>query len=64
VVGDHGQVAVALAVGDLVDADLVEAVQAGVVDVGGDHPDHDRGDRLPGAAQQPGDGGLVGALAR
>ncbi len=64
VVGDHGQVAVAFAVGHLIHADLVEAVQTGVVDVGGDHPDHDRGDGLPGAAQQPGDGGLVGALGQ
>ena len=31
VVGDHGQVAVALAVGDLVDADPVQRIQAGVV---------------------------------
>jgi hypothetical protein len=38
VVGHHGQVSVALAVGDLVDADAVQALQAGVVEVGGDHP--------------------------
>jgi hypothetical protein len=55
---------VALAVGDLVDADPVGLVQAGVVEVGGDDPDHDRGHRFPGAAQQPGDGGLVGALGQ
>jgi hypothetical protein len=64
VVGDHGQVAVTLAVGDLVDADAVQLVQAGVVEVGGDHPHRDGGHRLPGAAQQPGDGGLVGALGQ
>jgi hypothetical protein len=28
------------------------------------HPGHDRGHRRPGAAQQPGDGGLVGALGQ
>jgi hypothetical protein len=33
VVGDHRQVAVALAVGDLVDADAVQVVQAGLVEV-------------------------------
>jgi hypothetical protein len=64
VVGDHGQVAVALAVGDLVDADAVQAFQAGVVEVGGDHPHRDGRDRLEGAAQQPGDGGRVGALGQ
>jgi hypothetical protein len=55
---------VALAVGDLVDADPVQPVQAGVVEVAGDHADRDGGDGLPGAAQQPGDGGLVGALGQ
>jgi hypothetical protein len=34
VVGDHGQVAVTLAVGGLVDADPVQPVQAGVIEVG------------------------------
>jgi hypothetical protein len=64
VVGDHGQVAVALAVGNLVDADLVEPVQTGVVQVMSHHAGHDRRYRFPGAAQQPGDGGLVGALGQ
>jgi len=32
--------------------------------VGGDHPHRDGRDRLEGAAQQPGDGGLVGALGQ
>jgi hypothetical protein len=64
VVGHHGQVSVALAVGDLVDADAVQALQAGVVEVGGDHPHRDSSHRFPGAAQQPGDGGLVGALGQ
>jgi hypothetical protein len=64
VVGDHGQVAVALAVGDLVDADPVEPVQAGIVQVISHHAHRDGGHGLPGAAQQPGDGGLVGALGQ
>jgi hypothetical protein len=64
VVGHHGQVAVALAGGDLVDADAVQALQAGVVEVGGDHPHRDGGHGFPGAAQQPGDGGRVGALGQ
>jgi hypothetical protein len=64
VVGDHRQVAVALAVGDLIDPDPVQPVQAVIVDVRGNDPDHDRGHGLPGAAQQPGDGGLVGALGQ
>ena len=54
----------ALAVGDLVDADAVQALQAGVVQVLGDHPYRDGRHGFPGAAQQPGDGGLVGALGQ
>ena len=62
VVGDHGQVAVALAVGDLVHADPVEVPEPASVDVLGDHSHHDAGHGLPARAQQLGDGGLVGAL--
>jgi hypothetical protein len=53
VVGHDGQEPVTALVGDLVDPDAVQVVQAGVVDV----VDHDRGDDrvdgFPGAAQQP-----------
>jgi hypothetical protein len=51
VVGHDGQELAASPVGDLVDADAVEVVQAGVVDVVGDDPADDCVDRLPGAAQ-------------
>jgi hypothetical protein len=64
VVGDHGQVAVALAIGDVVDADAVQAVQAGIVQAISHHAHRDGGHGLPGAAQQSGDGGLVGALGQ
>jgi hypothetical protein len=55
---------VALAVEDLVDADAVQALQASVVQVLGHDPGHDRGHGLPGAAQQPSNGGLVDALGQ
>jgi hypothetical protein len=64
VVGDHGQVAVTLTVGDLIDPDAVQALQAGIVQVLSHHAHRDGGHRLPGAAQQSGDGGLVGALGQ
>jgi hypothetical protein len=64
VVGHHGQGTVALAVADLVDADAVQALQVGIVEVLGDHPHRAGGHGFPGAAQQPGDGGLVGALGQ
>ena len=47
VVGDHGQVPVALAVGHLVDPDPVDLLQAGVVELVGHDPAHDARDRLP-----------------
>lgn len=51
-----------LAIGDLVDPDPIQLVQAGVVDSFGDDPHDDVREGLPGDAQQPGDGGLVHAL--
>ena len=62
VVGDHGQVAVALAVGHLVDPDAVDPVEPGVVEQVGDDVGDDAGDGLPRAAQQPGDRGFVHPL--
>ena len=61
VVGDHGQVAVALAVTHLVHPDPVDLIEAGVVELVGHHP-FQNGDRLPGAAQQSGERGLVHPL--
>jgi len=61
VVGDDGDVAVLRAVGDLVHPDAVQGLEAGVVDGFGHDPDDDGGHRLPRAAKQPGDRGLVGA---
>jgi hypothetical protein len=46
VVGDHGEIAMAPTIGDLVDADAIEIVQAGIVDLVGDHAHDDVGDRL------------------
>ena len=63
VVGDHGQIPVSLAVGDLVDPDPVDLLQAGVVELVGHDPGHDVGHRLPRTAQQPGDRGLVHPLS-
>src|SRR5207249_5254248 len=62
VVGDDGDVAVLGPVGDLVHPDAVQGLKAGVVDGFCHHPDDDGGHRLPAAAQQLGDRGLVGAL--
>jgi len=53
VVGDHGQVTVVLAVGDLGDPDPVDLVEAGVVEVVGHYPADDVGDGLPAHPQQP-----------
>ena len=61
-VGHHGQVAVPLAVRDLVHSDPVDLIQSSVVDVLGDHAGDDAGDRFPRTAQQPGDRGLVHPL--
>jgi hypothetical protein len=59
VVGDHGQEFTAFAVGDLIHADPVDAVQAPGVEVFGDQPAHQRVDCFPGGAQQRGHGGLA-----
>jgi hypothetical protein len=67
VVGDHRQVAVSLAVRDLIDPDPIEPVQTMIIDVvsnNANNADGDGGHGRPGAAQQPGDGGLVGALGQ
>ena len=55
VVGDAGQVALPLAVGDLVDADRDEAREALFVEVIGDHALNDPTDRLPADPEQRGD---------
>jgi hypothetical protein len=55
VVGDGGQVAVMAAIGDLVDADGDQALQAAFVEVLGDDAGDDRADRVPADPQQPGD---------
>ena len=62
VVGDHGEVAVPLAVAHLVNPDAVEPVQAGDIEAIGDHVDHDLGHRLPADPQHLGDRRLVHAL--
>jgi len=59
VVGDQGEVAVALAPGDLVHADLEQLVEAARVQFVGHHPLTDRPHRLPGDPDQPPDRGLV-----
>jgi hypothetical protein len=59
VVGHAGQVALAAAIADLVDADRDEAGEAGLVEVVGHDALHDVADRVPGDPQQPGDRGLA-----
>ena len=59
VIGDEGQVAMALAPGDLVDADLDEAVEATGVQFVGADARHDPPDGAPVDAQHPGDRRLV-----
>jgi hypothetical protein len=49
-VGYNGQVAVAFAVGDLIDPDPIQVLQAAGVDVLGDDPAHDPSDGLPACA--------------
>jgi hypothetical protein len=58
-IGDQREVAVALAPGDLVNADLEQFVQAAVVEPVDHDPLADRPDRLPGDPDQPPDRGLV-----
>ena len=52
----------ASAVGDLVDAEAVEAVEPGVVEMVGHDPGQAGVDRLPGDPQEPGQAGLVHPL--
>nr|WP_291820291.1 hypothetical protein [Candidatus Microthrix sp.] len=52
----------AFRVGDLVDSEAGEPVEAGVGELLGDDPANDRGDRFPLDPQRGGDGGAVGAL--
>ena len=52
------------AVGDLIDADRDEALQALLVEVIGDDALHDLPDRVPGDPQQPGDRGLGHLLGK
>ena len=61
-VGDHGQVLVALAVRHLINADAQQSRQPGAVDLLADDPRDDPIDGLPAAAQQRADRGLVGVL--
>ncbi len=58
VVADGGQVALPAAVGDLVDADHHQPVQAVLIEVVGDHTGHDRPDGVPADPEQPSDRGL------
>jgi hypothetical protein len=55
VVGDAREVAVSAAIGDLVDADANEAVEATLVKVIGGNASHDPPDRVPGDPEQAGD---------
>jgi len=64
VIGHDGQETVSLSVGDLVDADAVEVLQAGVVDGLGHYVDDDLGHRLPADPQQRGDRRLVDVLGQ
>lgn len=63
-VGDNGQVAVSLAVADLVDPDPQQPGQPAGVDLFGDDPFDDARGGLPRGPQQPGDGGLVSVLSK
>jgi len=58
VVGDHGQELASLAVGDLVDADVVQAVQPRIVDMGVHQAPDDTVHGMPGGAHQRRDRGL------
>jgi hypothetical protein len=58
VVGDAGQVAVAAAPGDLVDADQHQSLEPLLVELVGHNPLDDPPDRLPVDAHQAGDRGL------
>jgi hypothetical protein len=59
-VGDQGQVVVALLPADLVDPDVDQAVQPVGVQLVGDDSLADPPDGVPVQAQEPGDRGLVG----
>ena len=63
-VGDDGQVLVVTAVGDLVDTEMEQVVEALIVQVIGDDAGDDVVDRSPRAPQQRGHGGLVGPLGQ
>jgi hypothetical protein len=64
VIADDGQIAMRVAVADLIDADPIQGLQpAGVEQLG--HPTvDDRGDGFPAAAHQGGHRGAVGALGQ
>src|SRR5204863_3359257 len=62
VVGDHGEVLVAAAIGDLVHPDPIQALEPVGVDMVSHDAAHDVVDRFPAAAQQRGGGRLVGPL--
>ena len=62
VVGHDGQVATTLSIGDLVDPEASQSLEATLVEHVSHVVDDGLGDRLPTHAQQLGDGGLIGAL--
>jgi hypothetical protein len=64
VVDDHGQAAVTLAAGDLVDSDAGQSVEVTLVEHVTHDIGHDRSDGLPTDTQQPDGGGLVGSLGQ
>jgi hypothetical protein len=55
VIDDAGEVALSAAIGDLIDADRDQAVQAGLVEVIGDDALDDLPDGVPADPQQPRD---------
>ena len=62
VIGHDGQIAMSLPIGDLVDPEAGQSLEATVVEHVTHHVDNDLGNGLPAHAQQLGDGGLVDTL--
>ena len=64
VIANDGQIAVRVAVADLIDTDPIQRLESAGIEQLGDPTVDDRGDRFPAAAHQGGHRGAVGALGQ
>jgi len=62
VVGHYRQVLMTTLVADLVDTEIEQPIEAGVVKMIFHYPDHDSMHRFPADSKKPADAGLIGSL--